>query len=275
MIFIDNVILVISVLMVFCNGCVGVIHIGLVAHVRSSVMHLSLGLMVSMFVIYDWLVMDPFVMVLVSVVVSDTSVSFMICLMVLMEVVETVNTLVFTLFVVIVMDGMAMVQLGVVVVIESVLGCMMVFLIMVLVTKVLSVVIFVSHLMELRSVVQIVIIWVHVLDQRFMVVDLVVVTTMLVIGISIEVHWVLIFFLTLNHNIVVRVIIIMLEEVFFFVTRVNAHSHFLCVPWHQVTIKLASVGVKVRVSMSGALSVILGLGHVKCLLQLQSFVKGV
>lgn len=154
MIFIDNVILVISVFMVLCNGCVRVIHIGLMAHVRSSVMNLSLGLMVCMFVIDDWLVVNPFVMlVLVSVVVGDSGVSVMVNLMGFMEVVEIVETLVFTLFVVIVVDWVAMVQLSVVVVIESVLGCMMVFLIVMLVTKVLLVMIFVSCLMELRSVV--------------------------------------------------------------------------------------------------------------------------
>jgi len=95
-------------------------------------------------------------------------------------------------------------------------------------------------------------------------VDLVMVTLILVIGISIEVHWMVIFFLTLDDNIVVCVIIIMLKEVLFFVSSV--HTHFLCVTWHQVTIKLASVRVKVRMSMSGALSVILGPGLVKCLL---------
>ena len=115
------------------------------------------------------------------------------------------------------------------------------------------------------------IIWVHVLDQSFMVMDLVMVTTMLMIRISIEVHWVFIFFLTLDDNIVVCVIIIMLKEVL--VTIVNTHS--LSVTWHQVAIKLGSMHVKIRVSMSGALSVILGLGLVECLLQLQSFVKSV
>lgn len=153
MIFIDNVILVISVWMVLCNGCVRVIHIGLMAHMRGSVMDFSLGLMVSMFVIDDWLVVDPFVVVLVSVVVRDTGVRFVVDMMVFMEVMETVDIVVFTLFVIIVMDGVAMVKLSVVVVIESVLGCVMVFLVMVLVTKVLSVMIFMSRLMELRSVV--------------------------------------------------------------------------------------------------------------------------
>ncbi len=187
---------------------------------------------------------------------------------------EIMQSTILSLVMKVMVNLMSVIDLSVIMVIESMLSGMSMFLIMVLVSKMFTVVIAVSCLMELRAMMQITVIRVHVFNQGLVVMHCLMMSAMsLMVWLSIEVMRFLIRVLALNDDIMVQICLLMLQKVFLFGASIDAHA--LSIAWHEVAVKLAVVRVKVGVSVPGAVSVILGARLVESLFHLESLVKSV
>ena len=187
---------------------------------------------------------------------------------------EIMQSAILSLIMKVMVNLMSVIDLSVIMVIESMLSGMSMFLIMVLVSKMFTVVIAVSCLMELRAMMQITVIRVHVFNQGLVVMHCLMMSAMsLMVWLSIEVMRFLIRVLALNDDIMVQICLLMLQKVFLFGASIDAHA--LSIAWHEVAVKLAVVRVKVGVSVPGAVSVILGARLVESLFHLESLVKSV
>jgi len=153
MTFSNHMILVLmAVLMMLSNGCVGSDNLWVMANVRCCVMNGRLRRVMRVLVVNDWLVIDAVVMVML------------------------VAVMIFSI-VIIMVHMMAVIELIVMMMAKSVLDFVMMLLIVVFEAKVLWMVIRVTTIsVQLGTMVQVMVIRVHILNNRLMVMNLFMIT---------------------------------------------------------------------------------------------------
>ena len=212
-ILVNNMIFFVSMDVMLSYRGIWVDNFGLVAHVRGGVVHQILRRVVRVLVIHYRLVMNSFIMLLMVldglfVVIVNIAMGRMINTVIFMEIMQSA---ILSLVMKVMVDLLSVIDLSVIMVIESMLSGMAMLLIVVLVSKMFTMVINVSRLMELGAMMQITVIRVHVFDQGLVVMHFFVMSDMsLMVWVSIEVMRFLIGVFALNDNIMVQVCLLVL-----------------------------------------------------------------